>query len=151
MFGRNFKLTAYVITDKFFEKCFIIDYSIYDNSITFTANRYDFQIFIQDYKDDIDTYKTYFENTTFWLVEGDSVCVESTDPEVPPVEEPDNTEPIIPDSTLTDFYSLYLSKLTLLSQYSLENKYLLSAIGIMLVFIVLELVLFLFNRGGYKR
>lgn len=53
-------------------------------------------------------------------------------------------EPVVPDSTLDNFYSIYLDKLKLLSDYVLENKFFFSAIGIILLFIVLEFILHLF-------
>lgn len=76
----------------------------------------------------------------FHIVEGDSIC-NSSEPE----------EPIIDtDNPITEFYSLYLDKLGMLANYSLENKYLLSFIGVILLFILLELFLLLF-KGGKRR
>lgn len=59
-------------------------------------------------------------------------------------------EPIIPDTTLDDFYSIYTSKLTLLSNYVVENKFLFSWIGIILLFCILEIILKLLNLKGGK-
>lgn len=62
--------------------------------------------------------------------------------------EPDKpNEEIIPDTTLTDFYSLFTDRLTFLSKYALENKFILSAICILLSFICLELLIYLFKGG----
>lgn len=59
-------------------------------------------------------------------------------------------EPIIADTTLDTFYSIYLSKLQSFSQYVIENKFLLGTIGIILLFVVLEIILNLFRKGGYR-
>lgn len=59
-------------------------------------------------------------------------------------------DPIIPDATLDSFYSIYTSKLKQFTEYALENKYVLGALGIILLFIVLEIVLNLFRKGGYR-
>ena len=79
-------------------------------------------------------------------------CTITPDPPEEPEQpdEPDKPE-IIPDTTLDDFYNLFISKLKDLSQYSLNNKFILGAIAIIVLFTVLELVLKLFYRGGYRR
>jgi len=59
-------------------------------------------------------------------------------------------EPIIPDSTLDTFYALFVDKLKLLSKFSVENKFILSAITIIIVLVCLELFLHLI-KGGRKR
>lgn len=78
-----------------------------------------------------------------------SMPLEST--ECPIIEElptePDIGGDIIPDTTLTDFYSLFTDRLSFLSQYALENKFILSAICILLSFICLELLIYLFKGG----
>lgn len=67
----------------------------------------------------------------------------------PIVEEPE-PEPIMPDSTLDSFYLVYTSKLKEFTDYALENKYILGVLGIILLFIVLEIILNLFRKGGYR-
>lgn len=59
-------------------------------------------------------------------------------------------EPIEPDTTLDSFYSMYLEKLTSLSTFAVENKFVLSAITIILVLVCLETFLYLFRKGGYR-
>lgn len=73
-----------------------------------------------------------------WLVEGDSVCQ-------PTVIEPPE-EPIVADTTLDSFYSIYFEKLTSLSNFATENKFILSAITILIFICCLELFLYLVRR-----
>lgn len=96
------------------------------------------------------TYQPLNENfNEFWLVKGTEVCTPVVEPEEPEVPiEPD--EPIIADTTLDEFYSLYVSKLQFLFQYAVENKFILGFIAIILLFIVLEIVLSLFRKSGYR-
>lgn len=88
----------------------------------------------------------YLQSLQFWLVEGEEVCIPSS-------EEPEPNPPPTPtpvDSSYTDFLNLYLDKLGLIANFSLENKYMLSFIGILILFIFLELFLFLL-RGRRRR
>lgn len=59
-------------------------------------------------------------------------------------EEPDT--PIVADTTLDNFYSIYIEKLTTLSSFATENKFILSAITIILFVGCLELFLYLARR-----
>lgn len=63
---------------------------------------------------------------------------------------PDDDIPIVADTTLDGFYSIYVSKLKELSDYVIENKFLLGTFGVILSFIVLEIILNLFRKGGYR-
>ena len=74
-----------------------------------------------------------------YLVEGSEICSFSVEPDDPVTPSPS-------DNPITDFYSIYLDKLTLLSNYSLENKYLLSFVSILVLFIFLELLFVLLPR-----
>lgn len=118
----------------------LINHTTTSPSLTFTTlwNSTYIRIATNAYSSD------FLSSARFWLVKGDSVCTPTT-------EEP--SEPVIPggDSTLDDFYSIYLDKLSLLANYAKENKFVLSFVGIILLFVVLEIILFLFNRGGYRR
>lgn len=60
-------------------------------------------------------------------------------------------EPIIADTTLNSFYTLYLNKIKSLADYSLENKYVLSAIAIIITFTIIGLFIYFFKKGGYQR
>lgn len=67
------------------------------------------------------------------------------------VSVPEDPEtPIVADTTLDSFYSIYLDRLSLVSMYAIENKFLLGTLGIILLFIVLEIILNLFRKGGYR-
>ena len=88
-------------------------------------------------------YATSFSTLDFWLVKGDSVC-QPTETETP-------DEPIVADTTLDNFYSIYLDKLTLLANYASENKFFLGAIGVILAFISLELLFDLFFIKDRRR
>ena len=63
---------------------------------------------------------------------------------------PPEPTPIPADTTLDTFYSIYLDKLSTATTYATENKFLLGMIGVILSFIILELVLNLFRNGGYR-
>lgn len=63
---------------------------------------------------------------------------------------PPEPTPLPADSTLDTFYSIYLDKLSTITTYATENKFLLGMIGVILSFIILELVLNLFRNGGYR-
>lgn len=55
----------------------------------------------------------------------------------------------IADTTLDNFYTLFLDKISTLSKFATENKFILGAIGIVLLIVTLEIVLNLFRKGGY--
>ena len=59
-------------------------------------------------------------------------------------DEPD--KPIIADTTLNSFYTIYIEKITHLSTFATENKFVLSAITIILFVGCLELFLYLARR-----
>lgn len=82
----------------------------------------------------------YFSATNEYVDYVETACTVTEEPE----------EPIIPDTTLDSFYSIYVEKLTLLSNYALENRFVLSAITIILVLVCLELFIYLI-KGGRKR
>lgn len=63
---------------------------------------------------------------------------------------PPEPMPLPADTTLDTFYSIYLDKLSTATTYAIENKFLLGMIGVILSFIILELVLNLFRNGGYR-
>lgn len=75
-----------------------------------------------------------------WLVEGDTVCIPKTEPDTP-----------VADATLDNFYSIYLDKLGMLVDYTCQNKLILSFIGIILLFVCLEIFLQLFFINGRRR
>ncbi len=64
------------------------------------------------------------------------------------VQEPDKP---IANNSLTDFYSIYLEKLGMISNFALENKFLLSMVGIILLFAVLEIVFSMFRFDERRR
>lgn len=78
-----------------------------------------------------------------WLVEGDTVCIPKTEPDEPPIP--------IADATLDNFYSIYLDKLGMLVDYTSQNKIMLSFIGIILLFVCLEIFLQLFFINGRRK
>lgn len=78
-----------------------------------------------------------------WLVEGDTVCIPKTEPDTP--------NPPVADATLDNFYSIYLDKLGMLVDYTSQNKIMLSFIGIILLFVCLEIFLQLFFINGRRR
>ena len=79
-----------------------------------------------------------------WLVEGDTVCIPKTEPD----PEPDTP---VADATLDNFYSIYLDKLGMLVDYTSQNNIILSFIGIILLFVCLEIFLQLFFINGRRR
>lgn len=91
---------------------------------------------------DSDIYKE-LESWQFWLVEGDTVCIPKTEPDTP--------NPPVADATLDNFYSIYLDKLGMLVDYTSQNKIILSFIGIILLFVCLEIFLQLFFINGRRR
>ena len=91
---------------------------------------------------DSDIYKE-LESWQFWLVEGDTVCIPKTEPDTP--------NPPVADATLDNFYSIYLDKLGMLVDYTSQNKIMLSFIGIILLFVCLEIFLQLFFINGRRR
>ena len=80
----------------------------------------------------------------FWLVEGDTVCIPKTEPDPKP-------DTPVADATLDNFYSIYLDKLGMLVDYTSQNKIMLSFIGIILLFVCLEIFLQLFFINGRRR
>ena len=91
---------------------------------------------------DSDIYKE-LESWQFWLVEGDTVCIPKTEPDTP--------NPPVADATLDNFYSIYLDKLGMLVDYTSQNKIMLSFIGIILLFVCLEIFLQLFFINERRR
>lgn len=51
----------------------------------------------------------------------------------------------------TNFYSIFIDKLSFLSEYFVTNMLFLGFIGVIVLIIVLELFLILFKGGGYKK
>ena len=51
---------------------------------------------------------------------------------------------------LQNFYILFLDRLKFISEYAIINYLFLAFIGIILVFVILEIFLYLYNKGGYK-
>lgn len=94
----------------------------------------------------------YVYGTNFDLLKSSPIAFADFDLSTCPIIEDsgDNEESIIPDTTLDSFYTLYIDKMKNLASYALENKFLLGAIGIILLFAILELILYLFNKGGYR-
>lgn len=92
---------------------------------------------------DDDIYKD-LQSWQLWLVEGDTVCIPKTEPD------PDPDTPVA-DATLDNFYSIYLDKLGMLVDYTSQNKLILSFIGIILLFVCLEIFLQLFFINGRRR
>ena len=88
---------------------------------------------------DDDIYKE-LQSWQLWLVEGDTVCIPKTEPDPP-----------VADVTLDNFYSIYLDKLGMLVDYTSQNKLILSFIGIILLFVCLEIFLQLFFINGRRR
>lgn len=88
---------------------------------------------------DDDIYKE-LQSWQLWLVEGDTVCIPKTEPDTP-----------VADATLDNFYSIYLDKLGMLVDYTCQNKLILSFIGIILLFVCLEIFLQLFFINGRRR
>ena len=68
-----------------------------------------------------------------------------------PKTEPDTPNPPVADATLDNFYSIYLDKLGMLVDYTSQNKLILSFIGIILLFVCLEIFLQLFFINGRRR
>lgn len=119
------------------------DFSL--TSFTFTANKISGRLYIVQSGpfNIVNEYQPFNDKLKeFWLVEGDSICTNVTQPEVPDPEEP----VITPDTTLDNFYSIYFDKLTSLSNFAAENKFILSAITILLFVCCLELFLYLVRR-----
>lgn len=92
---------------------------------------------------DDDIYKE-LQSWQLWLVEGDTVCIPKTEPD----PEPDTP---VADATLDNFYSIYLDKLGMLVEYTSQNKLILSFIGIILLFVCLEIFLQLFFINGRRK
>ena len=117
-------------------------------------------MFILEFKDNIEfdyisfafypagvlpTYK-YFAYDNFDL----SSCpvieqpVDPVDPNNPTVKETDQAK------ILQNFYTLFLDRLKFISYYAINNYLFLAFIGIILIFVILEIFLYLYNKGGYK-
>ena len=84
----------------------------------------------------------YSSSFTSWTKYAEDSCP-IIEPEVP--EEPETP---IQDSTLDDFYNLLNSKLKLIASSTLENKFMFSVIGIVVLFTVLGLFFKIFRIGG---
>ena len=83
-----------------------------------------------------------FESLTFYLVEGEEVCIPT--PPTPPAP-PSN-------QVLNNFITIYADKITYLATGVVENPYLMCWVGIIFSFVVLELFLHILHiRGGYKK
>lgn len=66
----------------------------------------------------------------------------------PPTQEPEPTG----NTKLDDFLTIYIDRLTYLSEKTIENQYMLAFVGIIFGFIVLEITLHIIHiRGGYKK
>ena len=111
-------------------------------SYTFNPTNKSFNVWFYDTRDELDILQEKLKNVTFWLVEGDSVCIPKTEPDPEP-------DPPVADATLDNFYSIYLSKLSSLATFATENKIFFSALGILLSFAIFELFFMLF-RGRRK-
>lgn len=96
----------------------------------------------QQTTEDDELYKE-LQSWQLWLVEGDTVCIPKTEPDTP--------NPPVADATLDNFYSIYLDKLGMLVDYTSQNKIMLSFIGIILLFVCLEIFLQLFFINGRRR
>lgn len=116
------------------------DYQIF----TFTTSNTEGLSFLQ--------FKAYNYNTNYTILENSYFIISDNKDDVIscPITEPEEPDPVIPDSSLDTFYSIYLGKLEIFSNYVFENKFLFSAIGIIILFIVLEFFLILFKgRSRY--
>lgn len=97
-------------------------------------------------------FSVYTYNTNYTILENSKFIISDNKDDVIScsISEPEEPDPVVPDSTLDNFYSIYLDKLGMLSNYVVENKFLFSAIGIIILFIVLEFFLILFKgRSRY--
>lgn len=112
------------------------------NSYTFKPTNKSFNVWFYDTRYELDVLQEKLKDVTFWLVEGDSVCIPTVDPDPEP-------NPPVADATLDGFYSIYLSKLSSLATFATENKIFFSALGILLSFAIFELFFMLF-RGRRK-
>lgn len=74
-------------------------------------------------------------------------CSSITDPDPPPSFEYDGDQ----IKLLSNFYSIYLDKLGMLSNYATQNYLFLVFIGIIILFILLELFIYLFFINGRRR
>ena len=110
-------------------------------SYTFKPTNTSFNVWFYDYRDELDVLQEKLKDVTFWLVEGDTVCIPKTEPDTP--------DPPVADTTLDGFYSIYLTKLSSLATFATENKIFFSAIAILLTFAIFELFFMLF-RGRRK-
>lgn len=131
-YGQDFKKLSY-LNDK-------VTSSYHDYSFTTPDNAY--YITLHLYTVNFAT----LNSSPYQLEEGSSKT-DYVDYEQCPVEEPEpEPEPIIPDTTLDNFYSIYVTKLKELSDFSIENKFVLSAFVIVLIFALLALFIHLFGR-----
>lgn len=104
--------------------------------------------------------RSYTLDKYFWPVYNDSTAwfqLENSDSKTEFVafEEcnttPDEPEKPVADATLDSFYSIYLDKLGMLVDYTSQNKIILSFIGIILLFVCLEIFLQLFFINGRRK
>ena len=87
------------------------------------------------------TFSEIPENLVIHLVKGDKPCGIT----ITPPEEPEPT--IEPDTTLDNFYTIAINKLVELSNFTLENKFTLFALGIVIFFTIIGLFIHLFKGG----
>lgn len=95
----------------------------------------------------------YVFNRNNYYVPNSDVVLTLSDYELTecPKTEPDTPNPPVADATLDNFYSIYLDKLGMLVDYTSQNKIILSFIGIILLFVCLEIFLQLFFINGRRR
>ncbi len=95
----------------------------------------------------------YVFNRNNYYVPNSDVVLTLSDYELTecPKTEPDTPDPPVADATLDNFYSIYLDKLGMLVDYTSQNKIILSFIGIILLFVCLEIFLQLFFINGRRR
>ena len=65
-------------------------------------------------------------------------------PDGPSISETDQSK------IFSNFFTIFLDRLKYVSGYAISSPIFLGFIGVFIIFIVLELFLFLFNKGGYK-
>uniref|UniRef100_A0AAU8B5P7 Uncharacterized protein n=1 Tax=Dulem virus 59 TaxID=3145770 RepID=A0AAU8B5P7_9VIRU len=106
------------------------------------------------------TYKTNYtilENSYFIIsddIKNVTSCsvVEKPDKPIDP-SNPDIATPQETDQSkiFSNFYTLFLDRLKFISNYATKNYLFLGFIAVIISFVLLNIFLFLFNRGGYKR
>lgn len=99
---------------------------------------------------------TVLNDSQYWfqLEEGDVATdyVEyaenlESDPIISDFPKPQETDQ---SKILQNFYTLFLDRLKFISEYAINNYLFLAFIGIFLILVILEIFLYLYNRGGYK-